>query len=103
LIDLETVPVAGEQALVKERIEKMNGVNATGNSDIQQASAGSSSVFSQKVGQEEFLKLFITQLKHQDPMSPVSNEQFIAQLATFSSLEQLISINQAVTRLAEGT
>ncbi len=53
------------------------------------------------IGKSEFLELLITQLKHQDPMNPVNNEQFIMQLATFSQLEQLISINQAVTRLAE--
>jgi flagellar basal-body rod modification protein FlgD len=37
---------------------------------------------------------------NQDPMNPLDNDQFITQLATFSSLEQLISINEAVTELA---
>ena len=52
------------------------------------------------LGQSDFLKLLVTQLQNQDPMNPVDNQQFIAQLATFSSLEQLISINQGVTKLA---
>ncbi len=54
----------------------------------------------QEIGKDEFLKLLVAQLKNQDPMNPVDNDQFIAQLATFSSLEQLISINEAVSRLA---
>jgi flagellar basal-body rod modification protein FlgD len=55
----------------------------------------------QEIGKDEFLKLLVAQLKNQDPMNPVSNDQFITQLATFSSLEQLVSINQAVSKLAD--
>ena len=55
------------------------------------------------VGKDEFLKLLVAQLQHQDPLNPLKNEEFVAQLATFSSLEQLISINKAVTKLAEGS
>lgn len=46
-----------------------------------------------QLGKEEFLQLLVSQLQHQDPMEPTSNEDFIAQLATFSSLEQLQDIN----------
>ncbi len=46
-----------------------------------------------ELGREEFLQLLVTQLQHQDPLEPTNNEDFIAQLATFSSLEQLQSIN----------
>ena len=58
---------------------------------------------SQELGKTEFLKLLVTQLENQDPMNPIDNQEFIAQLATFSSLEQLISINSAVTKLAGGS
>jgi flagellar basal-body rod modification protein FlgD len=60
--------------------------------------AGSSA----EIGKTEFLNLLITQLKHQDPMNPVNNQEFVAQMATFSQLEQLIAINQAVTKMAAG-
>lgn len=55
------------------------------------------------IGKTEFLRLLVAQLQHQDPLSPLKNEEFIAQLATFSSLEQLISINDGVSRLASQT
>lgn len=51
----------------------------------------------QNMGREAFLKLLLVQLQNQDPMEPVKNEDFVAQLAQFSSLEQLQSINKAVS------
>jgi flagellar basal-body rod modification protein FlgD len=56
----------------------------------------------QNIGKTEFLNLLVAQLQHQDPLDPLKNEQFVAQLATFSSLEQLIEINKAVTKLSGG-
>ena len=45
------------------------------------------------IGQQEFLMLLINQLQNQDPMNPLDSQQFAAQLATFTQLEQLMSIN----------
>jgi len=42
---------------------------------------------------EEFLKLLVEQLKHQDPMSPMNSQDFASQLAQFSSLEQLTNMS----------
>ena len=39
------------------------------------------------INQEEFLEILLTQLRFQDPMKPVDNQQFVAQLAQFSALE----------------
>ena len=45
------------------------------------------------VTQDDFLKLLIAQLQNQDPLHPMDNQEFAAQLATFNSLGQLIEIN----------
>lgn len=53
------------------------------------------------LGVDAFLKLLVTQLQNQDPTQPQSDTEFIAQLAQFSSLEQLSSINKAVSAIAQ--
>jgi flagellar basal-body rod modification protein FlgD len=53
----------------------------------------------QTLGQDEFLKLLITQLTTQDPLSPKTDADFIAQMATFSSLEQAKATQAEIAQL----
>ncbi len=48
------------------------------------------------LGKDDFLHLLVTQLQNQDPLNPADSTEFTAQLATFSSLEELQNINSAL-------
>jgi len=54
-------------------------------------------------GQDTFMKLLVAQMQHQDPLNPQSNEEFVAQLAQFSSLEQLMGVNDNLGNLYSAT
>jgi len=52
--------------------------------------------------QQMFLQLLVAQLKNQDPMQPQDGTQFVAQLAQFSELEQVIAIRQNSDKMLNG-
>ena len=51
------------------------------------------------LGQEDFMKILLTQLSYQDPLKPMDNQQFMAQMAQFTSLEQTQQLNQKMATL----
>lgn len=70
----------------------INGVSNAGS--MAGAAAGAASKPNGAMGKEEFLKLFVAQMKNQDPLNPMEGQELAAQLAQFSSVEQLINLNQ---------
>ena len=54
----------------------------------------------QSLGRDDFLKLLITQLSFQDPTAPMQDKEFIAQMAQFSTLEQMTSMASDFSRLS---
>lgn len=54
-----------------------------------------------EMGKDDFLKLMSAQLKNQDPLNPLKNEQMAAQLAQFSALEQMMNVNQNLEKMQQ--
>lgn len=64
-------------------------------------SANSAAESADVVGKDDFFKMLIAQIKYQDPLNPQDGAEFSAQLAQFSSLEQLTSLNKTLTAQSE--
>src|SRR5699024_5391378 len=63
------------------------------NSDIYLSNQEQNWAPSPDLGKDEFLKILMTQLQNQDPLDPMDDKDFSEQMATFSSLEQLMNMS----------
>lgn len=61
----------------------------------------SSRVPKQELGKDEFLQILMAQLQNQDPLNPMEDTDFISQMATFSSLEQMMHMSSSIDTLVQ--
>lgn len=54
-----------------------------------------------EMGQDQFMKLLVTQLQNQDPLNPMEDKDFMAQMAQFSSLEQMMKMTKSIDTLVQ--
>jgi flagellar basal-body rod modification protein FlgD len=73
-------------------IQNISGIAPKGPSEASKAGG--------QISRDDFMKLLIAQLQNQDPLSPMDNQEFAVQLATFNSLEQLVGMNEKLESLA---
>jgi flagellar basal-body rod modification protein FlgD len=67
---------------------------------LRTATGGAGPVRQQTLGQQEFLTLLTTQLRNQDPLSPMDNEAFVAQLAQFATVSGITEMNSSLAELS---
>jgi flagellar basal-body rod modification protein FlgD len=87
-LSVNTAMSAQELAATKAEVDSFNKSIKTGK-------AGSNAL-----DRDDFLKILVTQLQHQDPTSPVEDKDFIAQMAQFSSLEQITNMSAGFQKLS---
>ncbi len=69
-------------------------------SDYTNTTSTSSITGNSELGKDQFLELLVTQLRYQDPLEPMKDQEFIAQLATFSQLEEMQNLSDMVEELS---
>jgi flagellar basal-body rod modification protein FlgD len=74
----------------------LSGLNASSANATKDAGTASSAL-----NKDDFLELLVVQLQHQDPLNPLDDKEFIAQLAQFSSLEQMTNVASGIEALTE--
>lgn len=76
-------------------------IDRTGESLYLQNTESPATARQKMLGKDDFMKLLIAQLKNQSPMKPMDNRQFISQMATFSTLEQMTNMNSELNHFLQ--
>lgn len=88
-MDLNTALSGADLARTKMEVDAFNKALANGKA-----------ASTQSLGKDDFLKILVTQLQHQDPTAPMEDKEFIAQMAQFSSLEQITNMSAGFQKLS---
>jgi flagellar basal-body rod modification protein FlgD len=86
-MDIATALQGQDYARVQSQVDSFN------------AALGKDRVAKQELGRDDFLKILLTQLTHQDPTEPLEDKEFIAQMAQFSTLEQMTNLSEDFSSL----
>lgn len=78
-------------------VDNVNAAPALSGEELKSASRAAM----KELDKEAFLKLLIAQLSNQDPLNPMEDREFIAQMAQFSSLEQMTNMSKTLEKMAE--
>jgi len=72
----------------------INSINST---NYTTSTASTDKTTSTVLGKDDFLKLLVTQMKYQDPLSPMDNTEYVSQLAQFSTLEYMSNMSSGIS------
>lgn len=81
--------------MIETDVNVLNSLGLTANAEAQANKAGN-----KDMGQADFLELMLTQIKHQNPLDPMEGEEFVAQLAQFSTVQGIETLNASFSSVA---